>query len=67
MPFKFFKGCLPKILLDPLLNTLSNIKVKDLAVNAESKYAAASVKKLTRIDRFGWVDKKQIPTHYDIF
>ena len=26
-PFKFFKGCLPQVLLGPLLNTLSQIKV----------------------------------------
>ena len=25
-PFKFFKGCLPKNLLSPLLNTLSQIQ-----------------------------------------
>ena len=25
-PFKFFKGCLPQILLGPLLNTLSHMK-----------------------------------------
>ena len=25
-PFKFFKGCLPQILLSPLLNTLSQMK-----------------------------------------
>ena len=25
-PFKFFKGCLPQILLGPLLNTLSQMK-----------------------------------------
>ena len=24
-PFKFFKGCLPQVLLDPLLNTLSQM------------------------------------------
>ena len=34
-PFKFFKGCLPQILLGPLLNTLSQIK-KNLAANLES-------------------------------
>ena len=27
-PFKFFKGCLPQILLGPFLNTLSHIKYK---------------------------------------
>ena len=25
--FKFFKGCLPQILLDPLLNTLSQLSL----------------------------------------
>ena len=28
-PFKFFKGCLPQILLGPFLNTLSRIKFVD--------------------------------------
>ena len=27
-PFKFFKGCLPQILLDPFLNTLSQISLR---------------------------------------
>ena len=26
--FKFFKGCLPQILLDPILNTLSQMLVQ---------------------------------------
>ena len=28
LPFNFFKGCLPQVLLGPLLNTFSHIKVK---------------------------------------
>ena len=28
-PFKFFKGCLPQILLGPLLNTLSQMLMAD--------------------------------------
>ena len=27
-PFKFFKGCLPQILLEPFLNTLSYLFLK---------------------------------------
>ena len=27
VPFKFFKGCLPQILLSPFLNTLSHVTI----------------------------------------
>ena len=37
-PFKFFKGCLPQILLGPLLNTLSQIKLTELTVIYQKLY-----------------------------
>ena len=30
--FKFFKGCLPKILLGPFLNTLTHMQINDYEV-----------------------------------
>ena len=36
--FKFFKGCLPQIVLDPLLNTLSQILVYALDSSFASSF-----------------------------
>ena len=48
-PFKFFKCCLPQILLGPLLNTLSHITLSGFTFNR------AQVKNLYEIPFFNFI------------